>query len=70
MILRFAVSPFKGSSAKYPWHRPNSDFELNPSSELIDALPARLEQRFRVGLARRLTTPAAVPRSTPLIQAK
>jgi hypothetical protein len=32
------VSPFKGSSAEVPAASSDSDFELNPSSELIDAL--------------------------------
>jgi hypothetical protein len=32
------VSPFKGSSAEVPASVSDSDFELNPSSELIDAL--------------------------------
>ncbi len=32
------VSPFAGSSAEVPAGPSDSDFELNPSSELIDAL--------------------------------
>ena len=32
------VSPFAGSSAEVPASVSDSDFELNPSSELVDAL--------------------------------
>ena len=62
------VSPFAGSSAEVPASVSDSDFELNPSSELIDALQPDsgsdfelsaldAQRRVRVDPARRRATP-------------
>ncbi len=61
-------SPFLGSSAEVPAAGSSSDFELNPSSELIDALQPDSGSDFELRRSMRVTNssqPRSLSRATP-----